>query len=62
MHGVKKEVETTGTLKVAGETVHSDAAFTVVLADYKIAIPSLVKDKISQTVTIKVNCNYNVLK
>jgi len=49
-------------LKVAGETVHSDAAFTVLLADYKIAIPSLVKDKISQTVTIKVNCNYNVLK
>ncbi|OQP59029.1 YceI family protein [Niastella populi] len=62
MHGVKKEVETTGSLKVTGETVHSDAAFTVLLADYKIAIPSLVKDKISPTVTIKVNCNYNVLK
>jgi hypothetical protein len=62
MHGVKKEIETTGTMKVAGESVHSDAAFTVLLADYKIAIPSLVKDKISQTVTIKVNCNYNVLK
>lgn len=62
MHGVKKEVETTGALKVTGEAVHSDATFTVLLADYKIAIPSLVKDKISQTVTIKVNCNYNVLK
>jgi hypothetical protein len=62
MHGVKKEVETTGSLKVTGETVHSDATFTVLLADYKIAVPSLVKDKISQTVTIKVNCNYNVLK
>jgi hypothetical protein len=62
MHGVKKEVETNSTLKVAGETVQSDATFTVLLADYKIAIPSLVKDKISQTVTIKVNCNYNVLK
>jgi len=62
MHGIKKEVETTGTLKVTGETVHSDASFTVLLADYKIAIPSLVKDKVSQTVTIKINCNYNVLK
>ena len=62
MHGVKKEVETNSTLKVNGETVQSDATFTVLLADYKIAIPSLVKDKISQTVTIKVNCNYNVLK
>ena len=62
MHGVKKEIETTGTFKVAGEAVHSDAAFTVLLEDYKIAIPSLVKDKISKTVTIKVNCNYNVLR
>jgi hypothetical protein len=62
LHGVKKEVETTGTLKVTGEMVHSDATFTVLLADYKITIPSLVKDKISQTVTIKVNCNYNVLR
>ncbi len=62
MHGVKKEIETTGTFKVAGEAVHSDASFTVLLEDYKIAIPSLVKDKISKTVTIKVNCNYNVLK
>lgn len=62
MHGVKKDVETTGSLKVAGEAVRSDAAFTVLLADYKITIPSLVKDKISPTVAIKVNCNYNVLK
>jgi polyisoprenoid-binding protein YceI len=62
MHGVKKEIETTGTFKVTGETVHSDASFTVLLADYKIDIPSLVKDKISKTVTIKVNCNYNVLR
>ena len=62
MHGVKKEIETTGTFKVTGETVNSDASFTVLLADYNIAIPSLVKDKISKTVTIKVNCNYNVLK
>lgn len=62
MHGVKKEIETTGTLKVTGETVHSDAAFTVLLADYKIEIPALVKDKVSKTVTIKINCNYNVLK
>lgn len=62
MHGVKKEVEAPGTLKVTGETVHSDATFTVLLADYKVNIPSLVKDKVSEKVTIKVNCNYNVLK
>ncbi|MBO9203007.1 MULTISPECIES: YceI family protein [Niastella] len=62
MHGVKKEVETTGTMKVTGETIASNADFTVLLADYNIAIPSLVKDKVSKTVTIKVLCNYNPLK
>jgi len=62
MHGIKKELQAAGTLKVTGETVSTNAAFTVLLADYNIEIPSLVKDKISKTVTIKVNCNYNVLK
>ena len=62
MHGVKKAIETAGTMKVSGETVASDAAFTVLLSDYNIDIPSLVKDKISKTANIKVNCNYTVLK
>lgn len=62
MHGVKKEVETTGTFKIAGGNVNGTATFTVALADYNIAIPSLVKDKISKTVNIKVDCNYTPLK
>lgn len=62
MHGVKKELESNGILKVGGETVGGNAEFTILLSDYNIAIPSLVKDKISKTVTIKVNCNYNLLK
>jgi hypothetical protein len=61
MHGVKKDVETTGTMKVNGDAIASNAGFTVLLADYNIAIPSLVKDKVSKSVTIKVNCNYNPL-
>jgi polyisoprenoid-binding protein YceI len=62
IHGVKKDIETTGTFKVSGETVTSAAEFTVVLDDYKIDIPSLVKDKISKTAKIKINCTYSVLK
>ena len=62
MHGIKKETETTGTLKVSGETVTGIAEFTVTLDDYQVTIPGLVKDKISKTVKIKVNCNYAVLK
>ena len=62
IHGVKKEIETTGSFKVSGETVTSTAEFPVILEDYKIAIPGLVKEKISKTAKIKVNCSYAILK
>ncbi|AEV99615.1 polyisoprenoid-binding protein [Niastella koreensis] len=62
MHGLKKDVEANGTFKVTGGTVNSIAEFVVLLSDYNITIPSLVKDKVSKTVTIKVNCNYSPLK
>ena len=62
IHGVKKEVETSGIFKVSGETVLSTAEFTITMEDYKIDIPGLVKDKISKTATIKVNCSNAILK
>jgi polyisoprenoid-binding protein YceI len=62
IHGVKKDVETNGTFKVAGETVLTTADFNVLLEDYKIEIPGLVKDKISKTAKIQVNCANTILK
>ena len=61
MHGVKKEMEATGSFKVVGQTITSTSNFSLVLAEYKIAIPNVVKDKIAKTVKIKVNCNYTIL-
>ena len=62
IHGVKKEVETNGQFKVLGETVIAIAEFEIVLEDYAITVPSLVKDKISKTARIKVNCSNSILK
>jgi len=62
IHGVKKEVETSGTLKVTGENINATAEFIVVMDDYKIAIPGVVKDKLSKTAKIKINCNYTPFK
>lgn len=62
MHGVKRDVDATGTMKVAGESVIADAAFSILLSDYNISVPSLVKDKVAKTVNIKVNCNYSLIK
>lgn len=62
IHGVKKEIETPGVFRVKGGNVSSTATFSILLADYNIEIPSLVKDKISKTVKITVNCDYSILK
>ena len=62
IHGVKNEVETKGTFKVSGENVLATAEFSVALADYKIEIPGLVKDKIAKTAKVQVNCSNTLLK
>jgi polyisoprenoid-binding protein YceI len=63
LHGVAKEIETTGTFKILNdETITSAATFTVTLDDYKIAIPGVVKDKIAKTAKVQVYCSYTILK
>jgi len=62
IHGVKQEVESKGTLKVKGESIDATSEFVLKMDDYKIAIPSVVKDKLSRTAKIKINCNYTPLK
>jgi polyisoprenoid-binding protein YceI len=56
MHGVAKEVETTGTLNVTAENVTAIADFTIALKDYNINIPGAVTEKLSKTCKISVNC------
>ncbi|MCD2424727.1 YceI family protein [Niabella pedocola] len=62
IHGVKKEITTSGSLAISGTTVQALAKFPVTIADYKIAIPGIVSDKIAKTAMVSVNCNYAVLK
>jgi len=62
IHGVKKEVATSGIMKVKGENINATAEFVVVLDDYNIKIPGVVKDKLSKTAKIKINCNYSIQK
>lgn len=56
MHGITKEVETTGTLVVKQGKLLTNAVFNIQLSDYNISIPSVVSDKISNTVNIAVDC------
>jgi hypothetical protein len=56
MHGVTKDVETTGTLVIKQGKLTTNAVFNILLSDYNISIPSVVSDKISNTVNIAVDC------
>lgn len=62
IHGVTKEVQTNGTVKVDGDSVKTNSTFQILIADYGIKIPSLVKDKIARTVKITVDTKLDALK
>ncbi len=55
--GVSKEIETDGTIVVRGGAVSASSAFKIVVADYGIAIPKVVADKIAKIVEVKVDVN-----
>ncbi|MDB5250627.1 MAG: polyisoprenoid-binding protein [Segetibacter sp.] len=55
IHGVTKEVQSAGTIKVEGSGLVATSSFTIPVADYNIKIPSLVKDKVAKTVKITVD-------
>jgi len=62
IHGVTKDVETTGTLKINGGKIDANSTFNVLISDYNIKIPAVVKDKVSNTIKITVDCDLEPLK
>ena len=62
IHGVTKDVETTGTLKINAGKIDATSTFNVLIADYNIKIPSIVKDKVSNSIKIVVDCDLEPLK
>jgi hypothetical protein len=62
MHGQSKEVETIGSVVVKAGKLQASAEFTVLLSDFKIEVPKVVKDNVSNTVKINVDCSLEPLK
>jgi len=62
LHGVTKEVQSTGTIKVDGDGLTAASSFIIQVADYNIKIPSLVRDKVAKTVKITVDTKLIPLK
>jgi polyisoprenoid-binding protein YceI len=62
IHGVTKDVETTGKVKVDGGKLDVTSDFNILLSDYNIKIPSIVQDKLSNSIKISVDCKLDPLK
>ena len=62
IHGVTKEVQTNGTIKVDNGGLKTNSTFTLAVADYGIVIPRLVRDKIAKNVKITVDAELDPLK
>lgn len=61
IHGVTKDVQTNGTIKVDGSGLQTTSSFNVQIADYNITIPALVRDKVAKTVKVVIDCKLDAL-
>lgn len=59
IHGVTKTITAPGTISIKSGIVTAKSEFKIKLADYKISIPAVVKDNISETVDVTVSCVYD---
>jgi len=62
IHGKTQSIETKGQFEVNQAQISGTASFVILVADYDIEIPNVVKDNIAKEVKIDVNCNYKELK
>lgn len=62
LHGQSHEISTDGKLTVRDGLIQGVAGVSIALADYRIAIPGLVKDKVAERPKIMVDCSLQPLK
>lgn len=62
LHGETKDVEADGKITVKGGKLQTNSDFTIQMSDYNISIPSLVRQNMSNSVTISVDCTLEPLK
>lgn len=60
MHGKTNNVEIQATIEVKDGHIVGESIFTIAISDYKIKIPSVVKNKIAKKLKISVNMNYSL--
>jgi len=61
IHGVTKPVTSTAEFIVKGGKITANSSLKILVADYGIDIPSLVKDKIAKQIDIKIQATYEAM-
>lgn len=61
IHGVTKTIEAPGKILVKEGQITATSSFEVMVADYEIEIPAIVRDNIARTVRIDIAVNYEEL-
>jgi polyisoprenoid-binding protein YceI len=61
IHGVSKEIEVPVTFKVDRNGVKGQTVFKVLVAEYGIEIPAVVRENIAKEIEITVNADYELL-
>lgn len=58
VHGITKNISVPGTIIIKNGNISATSSFKVLVSDYKIKIPSIVSNKIGESIEVKVACNY----
>ena len=61
IHGITKPFSTRATIVVKSGNVHAESAFDIVIADFNIEVPKVVRDNIAKTVSVKVKADLQPL-
>ncbi|MDQ3049840.1 MAG: YceI family protein [Bacteroidota bacterium] len=60
LHGVTKDITVPGTIEIKGGKIFAKSTFNLLIKDYDIEIPNLVKDKVAETVKVEVDLKYEL--
>lgn len=62
MHGETKDLESTGSIVIKNGQLQANSVFNILLEDYKITVPNMVRDNISKSIKITVDCSLEPLR
>ncbi|HKB43476.1 MAG TPA: YceI family protein [Chitinophagaceae bacterium] len=62
IHGVTRDVESTGTITIKDGKLLANSVFNILIADYNIKVPKMYMDNISKSIKITVDCTLEPLK